>query len=184
MTWRWRPCLPGWGASSAAYNPEEVNTRRSSNVATELGRCRERVQRLEAVIQASALVNSTLDLKELAEHVIGIATRLVGAERGSLFLVDREAGTLESLVAQGINQRRLVLDLGEGIVGAVAESGEALILNEPYGDPRFDRSVDQKTGFRTRSLLTVPVRDRDGTLAAVLQLLNRDMHHPVVTGRR
>jgi sigma-B regulation protein RsbU (phosphoserine phosphatase) len=118
------------------------------------------------------LVNSTLDLRELAEYVIAIATRLIGAERGSLFLVEPEDQTLRSLVAQGIEQHELILPIGEGIVGAVASSGEAVLLADPYNDPRFDPSVDRATGFRTRSLLTVPVIDRDGVLTAVLQLLN------------
>lgn len=138
--------------------------------AAELDRCRERVRRLEAVVEASVLVNSTLDLKELGEHVIRIATQLIGAERGSLFLVAGER--LESLVALGLEHRTLSLKVGEGIVGTVAESGVALILNDPYHDPRFDPSVDRLTGFQTRSLLTVPVRDRHGAPVAVLQLLN------------
>lgn len=139
----------------------------------ELRRCKLRIGRLEAIVEASDLVNSTLDLRELAEHVIRIATQLIGAERGSLFLVEPDDGTLRSLVAQGIEQSELILPIGEGIVGAVAQSGEAVLLNDPYRDPRFDPSVDRTTGFRTRSLLTVPVRDRDGMLVAVLQLLNR-----------
>jgi sigma-B regulation protein RsbU (phosphoserine phosphatase) len=132
----------------------------------------ERIRRLQAVVDASVKVNSTLDLRELAEYVIEIATRLIDAKRGSLFLVDSEAGTLRSLVAQGIGEQALSLRIGEGIVGAVAATGEAVILNDPYSDPRFDSSVDVATGFRTSSLLTVPVRDRDGVLVAVLQLLN------------
>ncbi len=136
----------------------------------ELETLRRRVERLEAVVEASVLVNSTLDLKQLGEHVIGIATSLIGAERGSLFLV--EGDRLRSLVAQGLREAGLVLRVGDGIVGAVAATGEAAILNRPYDDPRFDPTVDRATGFRTRSLLTVPVRDRDGALVAVLQLLN------------
>jgi serine phosphatase RsbU (regulator of sigma subunit) len=124
------------------------------------------------VVEASLMVNSTLDLRVLAENIIGIATRLIGSERGSLFLVDRERGTLTSLVAQGVVGPALELRVGDGIVGSVAASGEAVILNQPYDDPRFDPSVDRVTGYRTRSLLTVPVRDRDGELVAVLQLLN------------
>ncbi len=131
-----------------------------------------RLQRLQAVVDASVLVNSTLDLRRLAEHVVDIATRLIDAERGSLFLVDTAAGTLSSLVAQGIGQAPLRLSIGDGIVGAVAASGEAEILNDPYADARFDPGVDRATGFRTRSLLTVPVSDRDGNMVAVLQLLN------------
>ena len=67
----------------------------------QLARSQQRVRRLEAVVEASLMVNSTLDLPELAEHIIDIATRLVNAERGSLFLVDAENGSLQALVAQG-----------------------------------------------------------------------------------
>lgn len=135
-------------------------------------RLEERIARLQAVVDASVLVNSTLDLRRLAEHVVDIATRLIDAERGSLFLVDTATATLSSLVAQGIGKAPLRLKVGDGIVGAVAASGQAEILNNPYDDPRFDPGVDRATGFHTRSLLTVPVSDRDGRLVAVLQLLN------------
>jgi sigma-B regulation protein RsbU (phosphoserine phosphatase) len=139
---------------------------------TELAKARKRVLRLEAVVEAGLMVNSTLDLAELGEHIVDIATRLINAERGSLFLVDRETGRLRSMVAQGLTTGPLTLTLGEGIVGAVAASGEAEILDDPYADSRFDPKVDQITGFRTQSLLTVPVREREGSLIAVLQLLN------------
>jgi sigma-B regulation protein RsbU (phosphoserine phosphatase) len=142
------------------------------STADELTAARERVRRLEAVVEAGLMVNSTLDLAELGEHIVGIATRLINAERGSLFLVDRETGGLQSMVAQGLTTGPLTLALGGGIVGAVAESGQAEILEDPYADERFDPTVDELTGFRTRSLLTVPVRDREGSLIAVLQLLN------------
>jgi len=142
------------------------------STADQLAEALERVRRLEAVVEAGLMVNSTLDLAELAEHVVGIATRLINAERGSLFLVDRETGRLRSMVAQGLTTGPLTVEVGEGIVGAVAASGEAEILDDPYIDSRFDPKVDQITGFLTRSLLTVPVRDREGALIAVLQLLN------------
>ncbi len=139
---------------------------------SDLDRLRQRVDRLQAVVDASLLVNSTLELDRLAEHVIAIATRLIGAERGSLFLADPTGGSLSSLVAQGIDGRPLEVATGIGIVGTVAATGEAVILNDPYADPRFDPGFDRRTGYRTRSLLTVPVCDRDGRLVAVLQLLN------------
>ncbi|MGV8042356.1 MAG: PP2C family protein-serine/threonine phosphatase [Thermoanaerobaculaceae bacterium] len=129
-----------------------------------------RVQRLEAIVEASALVNSTLDLRAIGETIVGIATRLIGAERGSLFLLDARQGVLRSLVAHGVEG--LQVRVGEGIVGTVAAEAQPVVLEDPYADPRFDRRFDTATGFRTRSLLTVPVRDREGHLVAVLQLLN------------
>ncbi len=139
---------------------------------TELAEARERVRRLEAVVEAALMVNSTLDLAELGEHIVDIATRLINAERGSLFLVDPQTGRLRSMVAQGLTDGPLSLAVGEGIVGSVAGSGVAEILDDPYADTRFDPKVDHLTGFKTRSLLTVPVQDREGKMVAVLQLLN------------
>ncbi len=127
---------------------------------------------MEAVVEASQMVNSSLDLEELAEHIVDIACRLIGAERGSLFLADPESRELRAMVAQGLPSGSLTLEFEQGIVGAVAASGRAEILDDPYADPRFDEGFDRATGFRTRSLLTVPIRNREGLLAAVLQLLN------------
>ena len=133
-----------------------------------------RLRRLRAVVEAGALTNSTLDLKAIGEHIVSIATGLIGAERGSLFLLDGEKAILTSLVALGVEDGgAITVRVGDGIVGTVASSGRPLILRDPYRDPRFDPSVDTATGFRTRSLLTVPVRDHEGGLVAVLQLLNR-----------
>lgn len=131
---------------------------------------RARIRRLEAIVEASALVNSTLDLHAIAETIVGVATRLIGAERGSLFLLDPRCGILRSLVAHGTEG--LQVRVGEGIVGTVAAEGKPVVLDDPYGDHRFGSRFDAATGFHTRSLLTVPVRDRDGQLVAVLQLLN------------
>ncbi len=144
----------------------------AENPTAELELCRDRIRRLQAVVDASALVNSSLELDHLGRHIVELAARLVGAERGSLFLADHQAGTLTALVAQGLDGRELRVPMGAGIVGTVAETGRAIIIADPYSDPRFDRSVDRASGFVTRSLLTVPVRDRDGGLVAVLQLLN------------
>jgi len=63
--------------------------------------------------------------------------------------------------------------LGSGIAGTVAQTGKSIRIDDAYADPRFNQDVDRQTGFRTRSLLTLPVKDRDGKVFAVAQLLNR-----------
>ncbi len=138
---------------------------------------RKRLERLQAVVEASELVNSTLEVPEIARRVVETATSLIGAERGSLFLVDEDGETLRALVAHGVDAKTLTVRRGEGIVGTVAAEGVPLLLDDPYADPRFDPAVDRRTGFRTRSLLTVPVRDRERRLVAVLQLLNHHRGH-------
>jgi len=138
-----------------------------------LAHLRRRVRRLKAVVDSGLLVNSELDLGRIAEHIVGEAVRLIGAERGSLFLLEEGGKTLVSLVAQGLDSGAITVARGVGIVGTVAATGRPVLLHRPYSDRRFDRGVDRATGFVTRSLLTVPVKNREGHLVAVLQLLNK-----------
>jgi energy-coupling factor transporter ATP-binding protein EcfA2 len=101
--------------------------------------------------------------------------KVCSAERASLFLVDRERQELWLRVAQeeggvAVEQR---LPIDRGIAGRVALSGVAERVADAYADPDFNREVDRVTGFVTRSLLTVPLRDARGEVFAVAQLLNR-----------
>lgn len=97
------------------------------------------------------------------------------AERATLFLVDRERQELWSKVAQGDGERPLEvrIPLESGIAGQVAASGKVLNVDDAYSHALFDRSVDERTGFRTRSILCAPIRNRRGDVFAVAQLLNR-----------
>jgi len=131
------------------------------------------IDRLSFLVEANKVLNSTLDLPELIGIILNLATRNTGADRGTVFLVDREKKELWSLVAQGLEQREIRLPMGKGIAGAVAESGEEVNLTDAYADARFDREFDLRFGYRTRSLLCVPIQDRDGKIVGVLQLLNK-----------
>lgn len=159
--------------AAKSTDPGSQSSIKPSGDAAELVHLRRRVNRLRAVVDTGLLVNSELDLGRIAEYIVGEAARLIGAERGSLFLLNEGGKTLVSLVAQGLEGGTITVGLGDGIVGTVAATGRPVLLHEPYGDRRFDPGVDKATGFKTRSLLTVPVKDRDGRMVAVLQLLNK-----------
>jgi putative ABC transport system ATP-binding protein len=102
-------------------------------------------------------------------------SQVESAERASLFLVDREAGELWLRVAQGEDDAAtgLRIPIGTGIAGHVATTGETVRIEDAYADPRFNPDVDRRTGFRTRSILCVPLKDSRGQVFAVAQLLNR-----------
>jgi energy-coupling factor transporter ATP-binding protein EcfA2 len=100
--------------------------------------------------------------------------QLLLVERASFFLVDAERGELVLRVSQDVAADEAVrIPLGSGIAGAVAASGAPLRVDDAYSDPRFNRALDERTGFRTRSVLALPVRDREGRVFGVAQLLNR-----------
>jgi putative ABC transport system ATP-binding protein len=98
--------------------------------------------------------------------------QLLNADRASLFLL--EGDMLRLAVAENLEKLGDVrFPVGKGIAGAVAQTGEAIRIDDAYADPRFNRDIDRTTGYRTRSMLCLPIQDRTGRLFAVAQLLNR-----------
>ncbi|HEY3739187.1 MAG TPA: GAF domain-containing protein, partial [Bryobacteraceae bacterium] len=100
---------------------------------------------------------------------------LLDADRATLFIVDRSSSTLWSKIAQheGHDPLDIRIPLTRGLAGFVARTGEPLLVDDASHDPRFDTTVDARTGYHTRSVLAVPLRDRRDQVFAVAQLLNK-----------
>jgi serine phosphatase RsbU (regulator of sigma subunit) len=134
---------------------------------------RHNLDRLQSMIEASKVFNSTLDLSELLGKILDVAKTLTTAERGTLFLVDEKSDEIWSLIAQGLEKQEIRLPRGRGIAGHVALTGEIVNIPDAYADDRFNPEVDKRTGFRTRNILTLPIRNKAGKIVAALQLLNK-----------
>ena len=130
-------------------------------------------RRLAKLIAASRVINSTLDLDRLLGLILDAAAQGVDADRGTLYLVDRDTGELWSKVLQGAEVVEIRLPAGKGIAGQVARTGEPVIIPDVYRHPWFNPEVDRRTGYRTRTMLCMPLKDRDGRTIGVLQLLNK-----------
>jgi putative ABC transport system ATP-binding protein len=129
----------------------------------------------ERFLEATALANNVAFKSMLERGLFAFTHKLAGllnAERASLFLVEGDELVLK--VADNLEKiGEIRIPLGSGIAGAAAASGETIRIEDAYADPRFNREVDRKTGFTTRSILSLPVKDQDGQVFAVAQLLNR-----------
>ncbi len=135
----------------------------------------ERAKRLALLSQLSLVLNSTLDPKEIRRRTMEAATRLMKAEVGSLLLVHEENRRLYFEVALGEREedlKTISLNFGEGIAGWVAQHGKPLIVNSPGKDPRFFKGVDERTEFKTRNIICVPVRVKEKTIG-VLEAVNK-----------
>ncbi len=140
----------------------------------------DRVRRLEALREVSLELSSERDLGRLLGLIMRRSTEILDAERSTLYLVeavpgaggDRLARRLVSRVAQGSETIRLPLD-GTSIAGSVALSGGVINVADAYADPRFNASVDRRQGFRTGSMLTVPMRNPQGEVIGVTQAVNK-----------
>lgn len=136
---------------------------------------RRKLQQARTLMDLSALINSTLDTREIRRRAIEAAARLAEAETGSLLLVDRATGELFFEVALGEHGDRLKeirLARGQGIAGWVAEKGEPIIIHDVASDPRFFGGADARGAFTTRDMICVPVSTKEKTLG-VLQAINK-----------
>lgn len=102
-------------------------------------------------------------------------TQVLQAERGTVFLVDRQAQILRPMIAHGNGDAGFSVEipLTSGIVGRAAILNEVINVADAYNHPDFDRTIDEKTGFRTRTILCTPIRSRQRKVLGVAELLNK-----------
>ena len=138
-----------------------------------------RTRRDEALRRANVLLEVTrrcaalTDLNSVLAELVHLTSRELDCERGTLFLNDAQTGELYSRVAEGNLTREIRILNSSGVAGHVFRSGEPVCVNNPYEDPRFDRSVDDRTGFATRNIACVPLHAASGEIVGVMQSLNR-----------
>ncbi len=118
------------------------------------------------------LFEPTMSLDDILTEIVARTTELVGAERTSLFLLDRD-GSLVSRVVEGEGIKEIRLEPGQGIAGWVASHNHSLIVPDAYGDERFDTSWDRATGFRTRCMICHPIVNHRREVMGVIEALNK-----------
>jgi len=132
---------------------------------------RDEMDRLKTLVEASKLINSSIEPDALFGSILTVARNELHVDRGTLWFVDDEKKEIWTKVA---GEFRATRPIGTGIAGTVVATGEPIILHDAYADSRFDRTADEKSGYRTRSMLCVPIRNRDRKIVGALQLLNKN----------
>lgn len=131
------------------------------------------IKEADLLLNLSKRISAQESLDDVLNVLVDMCTAELAAERGSLFLNDPDTSELYSRVAQGTSQREIRILNSSGIAGYVYNSGESVIIHDPYSNPHFNRSVDEQTGFLTRNILCVPVRTAKGNIIGVAQVLNK-----------
>lgn len=124
-----------------------------------------------SLLEVFKVVSSELNLNKLIPLIMNKAAEITNADRSSLFLVDEETDELWTIFAKGLENN--VVRTNKGIVASVAKSKKALIVNDPYSHPDFNPAVDKKTGYTTRSILSVPVFNSENEVLGVIQSINK-----------
>jgi len=131
-------------------------------------------RQLLALRELVTAVDSRLDLPSVLSAIVGQVCALLRCDRASLFVVDDDGGVV-SLVLVG-DAPTIRLRPGEGIAGAVVQSGRSIRIDDAWQDPRFHRATDEATGYRTRALLAVPLLE-GGRVRGVVEALNKEGGH-------
>ncbi len=133
------------------------------------------IKNLKKVLSVTGKLNSALELGAVLEIIMNTAAEVMRTHAASLLLVDAETKDLVFQVALGEKggdlKEKFRVKTGEGIAGAVAQSGASLMVNDVSKDPRFAKRFDHSTGFITKAILCVPMNFR-GNVIGVLQAIN------------
>jgi Nif-specific regulatory protein len=130
------------------------------------------IDKFLALLAISHRMIAEKDFDELLNIITIDAAKLLEAERAAIFLLDRTTGQLWAKTALGVSES-IRFDSRLGIAGAVLVSGKNIIVEDAYNSPLFYPSVDSKTGFQTRNILTVPLRNIRREIIGVFQVLNK-----------
>src|SRR6266581_6606534 len=120
-------------------------------------------ERLAAILTICQKMNSERDLGALLDLIAREATSLLECDRASIFLLDRERNELWSKVALG-SEEILRFDARRGIAGQTALTGNIINVRDAYSDPRFYNAIDDQTGYRTRTLVSVGLLNQQGEI--------------------
>lgn len=130
-------------------------------------------KKMAIMLDIATSISQTLDLSALIREIVSKTTQVLQCERGSFFVLDHETRELWSMEAHGSELKEIRFPASAGLAGHAASNGEIVNISDAYEDPRFNPAFDQKSGYRTKSVLCVPVLGRDGRINGVTQAINK-----------
>lgn len=162
-------CAPFYDESGDAKGAIQLINKRTGVYSAE--------DEMEAVDTASRIAALNLEIeseRDRAKDLIAILKESSCSERSAIFLLDSEKGELRSIMADKIEGWDIQVNLNLGIAGMVAVTGRDINIEDVYADSRFDRSVDERTGYRTRCILCVPLVNQSGEMLGVVEAINKN----------
>ncbi len=130
-------------------------------------------KKLSVLLEISRSLNSIKNFDELLHRIIVLAADALNAERATLFILDRDRQELWSRSGIGLESSEIRFPMDKGIAGEVAMSGQVQIIDDPYSHPKFNKDFDVKTGFVTRNILCLPMKNFSDEVIGVFQILNK-----------
>lgn len=128
---------------------------------------------LVALLNVARTLAAETSLEMLLKTVANEIKKVLNADRCSVFLLDKTENKLWSKIALGIESKEIRFDADKGLAGYVAQTGEIVNIKNAYEDPRFNREIDTETGYKTQTILCMPMRNMKHEILGVFQVLNK-----------
>jgi adenylate cyclase len=132
-----------------------------------------KVHQLELLLNISKQIAAFEVLDDMLLTLVEITTRELGADRGTIFLNDKDTNELYSRIAMGNINREIRILNDSGVAGQVYTTGKSMIVDDAYANEYFNKSIDKKTGYVTETILCVPIKTVKGDTIGVAQMLNK-----------
>jgi HD superfamily phosphodiesterase len=130
-------------------------------------------EKIELFFEFAFELGSKRNIDDVLSVVADSAKKILDCDRASIFVYNKENSKLWTKVAHGLEEK-IEVDQNIGIVGWVFSNRKPLIVNSPYSDPRFNPETDKKTGYRTKSIIAVPLITYSGNAVGVLEGINKN----------
>lgn len=128
---------------------------------------------LLALVKIGQAVAAEKDIDKLMQTIAEEARDAVQADRCTVFLYDKNTDELWSKVALGLGSHELRFNASQGLAGHVFRTGEIINIKDAYSDSRFNKEIDLKTGYTTKTILCMPIRNIEQEIIGVFQILNK-----------
>ena len=129
---------------------------------------------LVSLVKISRSITALTDIDELLRVIAEETKNAISADRCTVFLWDKDTDELWSKVALGLDSSQEIrFPADKGLAGYVVKSGETLNIVEAYDDPRFNPEVDKKTGYRTKTILCMPIVNNNQEIIGAFQVINK-----------
>src|SRR5574344_2591049 len=128
---------------------------------------------ITALLKISQSIAAETDIDTLLEVIAEETKAAIQADRCSVFLYDKETDELWSKVALGMDRQEIRFPATKGLAGFVAKTGETINIKDAYNDDRFNKEIDLQTGYRTKTILCMPIKNMKQEIIGAFQVLNK-----------
>ncbi|MBN2408054.1 MAG: GAF domain-containing protein [Elusimicrobia bacterium] len=129
--------------------------------------------KLSMILKFSSQISSSSDIQEIVKIIADWTNKILESDRCSVYLLDEEKKELYNWVSHGLKSREIRLPFNIGLAGHALKTGKVINVKNAYRDRRFNRSIDKKTGYKSKAVLCMPLKNQKGEKIGVFEVLNK-----------